>query len=370
MTDYGHNGGPSDDGWIKRYRVVRDHWLVGHGIHVKPADPSRKRCHTQGEAWEDLLMECRYYDGYVMNGGKKMELRRGELLGAVSWLANRWNWTPKTVRRFLDQLEADGMIELISPGVENGKQQGKQSSVVSVCNYDEYQSSPQAKGQATGQAEGTQRASKGQAEGKQGARKGQAEGNIYKEEEGKKEIPPLAPPRGGDATKVGSARKGRGSRGERLPDGWVLPKSWGEWALEHFEATPDEIRAEAAAFRDFWVSKPGSAGCKLDWSATWRNWVRSTAGRKRWPIRRPESDVAPDIVLQATTADKASELASLDDARQRELVAANANGIWPMDKLLYPPGHPKCVIRPENYRAVGIDEETYDQNGIRRDGGH
>lgn len=184
------------------------------------------------------------------------------------------------------------------------------------------------------------------------------------------EVPPLAPPRGGEAPKAGSARTGRTARGERLPDDWVLPKSWGEWALDHFEATSDEIRAEAATFRDFWVSKPGSAGCKLDWLATWRNWVRSSAGRKRWPIRKPESSIAPGLVSQGGVAGKAAELAGLDDAHQRDLVARHANGIWPMEKLLHPPGHPRCVIRPANYRAVGIDEDTYDQNGIRRDGRH
>ena len=28
-------------------------------------------------------------------------------------------------------------------------------------------------------------------------------------------------------------------------------------------------------FRDHWVSVPGQKGCKLDWFATWRNWVRN-----------------------------------------------------------------------------------------------
>lgn len=172
MSKIGHNGPPLSEGWIARHRSVRDHWLVGHGIHVKPADPDRKRCHTQGEAWEDLLMECRYAAGSVYNGGKKMELQRGQLVGAVSWLANRWNWTPKTVRRFLDQLENDSMIELVSPGTKEGEQKGKQASVITICNYETYQSMMEPEGQA-----------KGQAEGKQGASKGQAEGNIYKEEQ-------------------------------------------------------------------------------------------------------------------------------------------------------------------------------------------
>lgn len=172
----GHNKPPLGEGWIARHRSVRDHWLVGHGIHVKPADPTRKLCSTQGEAWEDLLMECRYEDGTVSNGGKKMELRRGELVGAVSWLAHRWNWTPKTVRRFLDQLEKDGMIELTNPAAEKGNQIGRQANVITVCNYEAYQT-----------AHGSQEKSKGQPQDNQRATTGRPEGNIYKDNKGTKE---------------------------------------------------------------------------------------------------------------------------------------------------------------------------------------
>ena len=197
----GGNGGPLSDGWIARHRSVRDHWLVGHGIHVKPADPERKRCHTQGEAWEDMLMECRYADGFISNGGKKMELRRGEMVGAVSWLAHRWNWTPKVVRRFLDQLENDGMISLKNPASEKGNQIGRQANVVTVCNYDAYQSGYEPEGQSKGQPQGDQRATTGR-----------PEGDIYKEEQRnkgtkeKEENPSDLSPSGDDAGKKPTIR--------------------------------------------------------------------------------------------------------------------------------------------------------------------
>lgn len=165
MTSIGHNGGPMDGGWIKKYRAVRDHWLVGHGLHVKPGDPSKRRCHTQGEAWEDLLMECRYDDGFVSNGGKKMELRRGELIGAVSWLAHRWNWTPKVVRRFLDQLEIESMITQVNPASKKGTQRGRQAKVLSICKYDYYQSHGDPFGLSEGHPEGNHRATRGQPQG-------------------------------------------------------------------------------------------------------------------------------------------------------------------------------------------------------------
>jgi hypothetical protein len=39
--------------------------------------------------------------------------------------------------------------------------------------------------------------------------------------------------------------------------------------------TREDINREADKFRDYWIAKSGREACKLDWSATWRNWVRS-----------------------------------------------------------------------------------------------
>lgn len=160
----GHNNPPMPSGWIATHRSIRNHHIVGFGKPVKPCDPSRGS-YSRNEAWIDLIMECRYRDGTVMNGGHEMELRRGELIGAISWLAARWNWTPKTVRGFIDALVADGAISVRAPGSIEGKQKGKQANVITVCNYEKYQSQPSEEGQAELHAKGTQRASNGQATG-------------------------------------------------------------------------------------------------------------------------------------------------------------------------------------------------------------
>lgn len=186
----GHNGGPPFDwgqygGFVVEARDSRTHHLVGYGKQVKPADNDRGFCYSVNEAWRDLIHECRFRDGHVMNGGRKMLISRGSMVGAVSWLAYRWNWTPKTVRGFLDRLENDGMIKTSSPGSELGTQKGKQAQIITVCNYDKFNLSLGEEGQANGQAEGEQRASKGQAEGN----------NIRKEErteQGNKESIPLS----------------------------------------------------------------------------------------------------------------------------------------------------------------------------------
>lgn len=70
----------------------------------------------------------------------------------------------------------------------------------------------------------------------------------------------------------GSAKK----RGTRLPEDWKLPRSWGEWSLKEFPAwSAETVRAEADKFKDFWISKAGKDGAKLNWEATWRNWCRN-----------------------------------------------------------------------------------------------
>lgn len=38
--------------------------------------------------------------------------------------------------------------------------------------------------------------------------------------------------------------------------------------------TEDHTRRIGETFRDYWRAKAGKEGVKLDWEATWRNWVR------------------------------------------------------------------------------------------------
>lgn len=64
-------------------------------------------------------------------------------------------------------------------------------------------------------------------------------------------------------------------RASRLSDDWVLPRDWGAWALS--EGYPDAlIRLEAEKFKDYWISKSGRDATKLDWEATFRNWMRNS----------------------------------------------------------------------------------------------
>lgn len=81
--------------------------------------------------------------------------------------------------------------------------------------------------------------------------------------------PSSKPPQSSDISP--SLRSGE-SRASRLPKPFVLPDEWADWARqERPDLDPQRV---AAKFADYWHGKPGKAGTKLDWQATWRNWVR------------------------------------------------------------------------------------------------
>jgi uncharacterized protein YdaU (DUF1376 family) len=75
------------------------------------------------------------------------------------------------------------------------------------------------------------------------------------------------------------------AKGSNLPVDWQPSPDDERFCRQE---RPDlSITATADRFRDHWIAKPGAAGRKTDWSATWRNWVRSERARPP-PSGRPE----------------------------------------------------------------------------------
>jgi uncharacterized protein YdaU (DUF1376 family) len=68
------------------------------------------------------------------------------------------------------------------------------------------------------------------------------------------------------------------TKGSRLSADFVLPDEWVAFCQQH---RPDLNPAVVFdGFKDYWVSKTGLAATKLDWTATWRNWVRNQRQEK------------------------------------------------------------------------------------------
>ncbi len=78
------------------------------------------------------------------NVNAMVELERGQVLAARHYLADKWQWSEKKVRNFLAFLLSQNMIEM-------GQSKGRFANVVTVCNYDKYQTANSEKGQLNGQ---------------------------------------------------------------------------------------------------------------------------------------------------------------------------------------------------------------------------
>lgn len=74
-------------------------------------------------------------------------------------------------------------------------------------------------------------------------------------------------------------------RGTRVPEDFTPDAEMIEWARQN---APGIGWTEHEKFMDYWRAKPGKDGVKLDWVATWRNWMRRAAeGAGRRPVSGP-----------------------------------------------------------------------------------
>lgn len=89
-------------------------------------------------------------------------------------------------------------------------------------------------------------------------------------------------------------------RGHPLPDDFTVTEEMAVWAREK---APSCGTADHEAFCDYWRGIPGAKGRKLDWVATWRNWMRREHERRARPTNaRPGNRPAPDDRIAAIQA--------------------------------------------------------------------
>ncbi len=74
-------------------------------------------------------------------------------------------------------------------------------------------------------------------------------------------------------------------RGTRLPDGWAPNAKHAAQAAE----LGVDLHDQAARFRDYWQAKSGKDATKVNWDATFRNWLRR-AGDWAKPLDRTAGD--------------------------------------------------------------------------------
>ena len=87
--------------------------------------------------------------------------------------------------------------------------------------------------------------------------------------------------RSGDPATVEKVSK-ISSKGSRLPEGWQPSEAL--FAFGQAQGfTASEIRVVTATFGDYWRGVPGDRGRKVDWDATFRNWICKDVERRKGP---------------------------------------------------------------------------------------
>jgi uncharacterized protein YdaU (DUF1376 family) len=100
----------------------------------------------------------------------------------------------------------------------------------------------------------------------------------------------------------------KNKRGSRLSSDFLFT---GEWLAFCKQERPDlEPVQTFEKFKDYWIAQAGQKGVKLDWFATWRNWVRSTNAPKFNP-----ADIGRVTVAPSNLPDPALEKIKADDKK-------------------------------------------------------
>lgn len=116
----------------------------------------------------------------------------------------------------------------------------------------------------------------------------------------------------------GGYRKASG-KGTRMTPDWQPSPRLVEFVRQECPAVNG--RTETDQFRDWWISRPGKDGLKLDWDATYRNWMRKSQEERRGGNGRLQS---PSARTNAATERTNESIATL-----HRLKAAEQNGHQP-----------------------------------------
>ena len=109
-------------GWIKIYRELADHWLAQH--------PEKLGW------WVLLLLKVAHEDKKVLAGNQLIELKRGQIIASLTYLAELWQTSKRTAERFVELLEKEQMLSRCV---------SRKVSVITICNYESYQEKKKGK---------------------------------------------------------------------------------------------------------------------------------------------------------------------------------------------------------------------------------
>lgn len=121
------------EGWISVHRKIFDNWVW----EDKPF--------SKGQAWIDLLLLAYHEDVEKLYRGQVRTYHRGEVHVSISFLADRWGWDWRKVKRYIMALEKTNMV--ISNSTPDG-------TTLTIVKYDDFQSHGRANGRGDGRTDG------------------------------------------------------------------------------------------------------------------------------------------------------------------------------------------------------------------------
>lgn len=282
-------------GWIKLHRAAIEH-------------PCLQKLDALG-VWCALLMRAARTPKRIILSGQTITLQHGQLALPVSSFAEAGGVTRKRMRSILGLFRANQMIEM-------GQAKGHAFTVITVCNYSEWQGLLGDEGQADGHPRAKLGPTKGQARAKLGPTEQEREKEEDSSLRSESHDEPVA-----DAVK--RVRKVR--LGTRISADWSLTPENRQYARDRgfSDQRIDRMHEE---FVNHWLGVSGQKGLKADWDATWRNRVLQVLEFMSGPTGGGRRPVAPPPTRSLNGRDKARE------AERRRLAEdqARAEGLHPM----------------------------------------
>lgn len=232
-------------GFIAIQRSALEHPVIG--------DPERFY------AWFWLLSNACWKPTRTRITGKIVSLERGQLSYSQRYLADAWGWSKSRVDRFMSELREEGMISTCSKiGAGAGRSAGQGQAIITICNYDKYQTPDNA---AWGSDDTNNGAGAGQERGK--------------EEQGNK----------------GTKKKPKRVAREIPDDFWPDPSPGTKTAKRMSEWTKEKLETEVERF----IAHHQARGNKYpNWQGAWTTWALNNFQQKRQPNGRNSNNPPHD----------------------------------------------------------------------------
>ncbi|HMH99601.1 MAG TPA: hypothetical protein VK577_23975 [Bradyrhizobium sp.] len=84
---------------------------------------------TEREAWLWMISAAAWKTTRIRSGRKMVWLVRGQLMFSERFLAEKWQWSKSSVRRFIERLQSEAMVTTLSD---------PDGTLIIICNYEKY----------------------------------------------------------------------------------------------------------------------------------------------------------------------------------------------------------------------------------------